>query len=434
LNRLKFHLLSLALLAGSAIALSQGEAATPNSAPAAAAPNHQAATPAAPSSATPQNPGSTPQGASTLPAEAPVITIAGVCDVSPNGLAKTTAKTTAAAKTRPSAQPSTAAAHTDCKTQITRAEFEKLMKTVAPSAPPAARRQIATRYVQFLTAANEGVKLGVDKDPDFSEQLALMRLQLLAQDAERKMQAQAANISDAELKAYYDQNPSAFEEVTLTRIFVPQSSTEPAQGQQHATKEQQSPGVPQAPGQQQTSKPEQAAGQQQAADPKAVADNARQQLAASGDPDKIQKTVFEQLKTSTEPPSTKFGAKRRGSLPPAHEQKLFSLKPGDVSEVIPDSVGYVIYRVDAKQQVPFEQVKDEVKRRLMQQRIEDVRQKMQQASKAGYNDAYFGAEGAKAGAPAGVPPSRPEPPKPGNSAAATGSNPAAQSQPANPKK
>ena len=418
MNRFKFHLLSLTLFVGSANAQPQAGQGTPtpNSARPVATPSHQTPPTAAPSASPGTIAAPAPATESTLPAETPVITINGVCEVSPTGLPKTT-PTTPATRTGAAAHNPSSTAN-GCKTQITRAEFEKLMKTVAPTAPPAARRQIATRYVQFLTAANEGVKLGVDKDPDFSQQLAIMRLQLLAQDAERKMQSQAASLSDADLKAYYDQNPSAFEEVTLTRVFVPRSSTEAAPAQQAAAAAQQP-----------------ASSQQSAADSKAIADNARQQLAASGDPEKIQKGVFEQLKNTSEPPSTKFGAKRRGTLPPAHEQKIFALKQGDVSEVIPDSVGYVIYRVDARQQVPFEQVKDEVKRRLTQQRVEDARQKIQQASKADYNDAYFGAESAKVGAPAAVPPrSRPEPPKPGNSAAASGSNPSAQSQPANPKK
>jgi parvulin-like peptidyl-prolyl isomerase len=188
-----------------------------------------------------------------------------------------------------------------------------------------------------------------------------MRLQLLAQDAERKLRAQASEVSDADAKAYYDQNPSAFEEVTLTRVFVPNAPSAAPKGEQPT-------------------------------DSKAIADNARQQLAAGDDPDKVQKAVFEQLKNSNTPPSTKFGAKRRGTLPPAQEQKIFTLKPGEVSEVIPDSIGFVVYRVDSKQQLPFEQAKDEVKRKLTQQRLEDARQHISGASKADYNDAYFGPE------------------------------------------
>ena len=329
---------------------------------------------------------------SNVPPDAPVITVNGVCEVTLNGTPKQAPKTGAAAS------------GSDCKTQITRAEFEKLVNAVAPGAPPTARRQIAAGYVQLLSYADQGVKLGVDKDPEFSEQLAAMKLQLLAQSAARKIQAQASNVSDAEVKSYYDQNSSGFEEVTLTRIFVPRSATESAQGQ----------AVP---------------------DSKAIADAARQQLVAGADPEAIQKTVFTQLKTTTEPPSTKFGAKRRGTLPPAHEQKVFALKQGDVSEVIPDSIGYVIYRVDARRQVPFDQVKDDVKRRVTQQRIEDARQHFTASSKADYNDSYFGPEGGNSKGGPGGPPSapRPGPPAARGAPPSASSNPSQQAQPSTPK-
>ena len=368
------------------------------------------ATQAAPSTAAP-----TP-AEPTIPANAPVITINGVCDVSLNGMPKTAAKQATPGKASASAASSTP--HSDCKTQVTRAEFERLMKIAPPRSNP---RQIATFYAQVVTAANEGIKLGADKDPDFNEQLAFMRLQLLARNAQVKLQAEASNVSDADIKAYYDQNATAFEEVTLTRIFVPRSPTPPVT----PTGSDPKAATPT------TSESKIAV---PAPDSKAIADDARQRLAGGGDPDKIQKAAYEQLKTTTEPPSTRFGAKRRGALAPAHEQKVFALKQGDVSEVIQDSVGYSIYRVDAKQQLPLEQqVKDQIKQRLAQQRMQDAQQKILGASQADYNDAYFGAEasGPKPGQPA-PPTLRPKEAAP-NTSPATGSNPS-PTQPANPKK
>ena len=349
--------------------------------------------------ASPGTPTTPPE--STLPADTPVITINGLCDVSLNGLPKPATHSATTAKT-PAGQKSSAS-HSDCKTQVTRAQFEKLLKTV-PNAPANRRRELAAGYVQVLTAANEGVKMGVDKDPDFSEQLALMRLQLLARDAAIKVQTEASKVSDAEVKNYYDQNSAAFEEVTLTRIFVPRPSAE-------ASKDQPAP------------------------DAKAIADNAHQQLASGGEPEKIQKTVYEKLKLTTDPPSTKFGAKRRGSLPPAHEQKIFALKPGETSEVIQDSFGSVIYKVDGREELPLDKVKDQVKAKLTQQRIEDARQKIMSASKADYNDAYFGPEtsGPKPGQSPAPPTIRPKAEGTPNSSPATGTNPA-PTQSANPKK
>jgi hypothetical protein len=404
LNLRTFPILATAFFIGAGISAAQTEAGNANN-NSATTPGHQSVpAPAAPSlSAGPgQSAAAQPQAA--VPPSAAVITINGVCEVTTNGVVKNASAGTAKAGAVRSKAPS-AASTPDCKTQITRAEFEKLFKTVTPpGTPESARRQVAARYVQFLTAANEGVKLGVDKDPEFSEQLALMRLQLLAQDAERKLRAQASDVSEADAKAYYDQNPSAFEEVTLTRVFVPNTTTDAAKGEQPI-------------------------------DSKAIADKARQQLVAGDDPDKVQKSVFEQLKNSNTPPSTKFGAKRRGSLPPAQDQEIFALKQGEVSEVIPDSIGFVIYRADSKQQLPFEQAKDEVKRKLTQQRLEDARQQISGASKADYNDTYFGPETAipKPGSLGSPPPSQ----RPGQSAPGASSQSGTPSQPtpspSNPK-
>lgn len=393
-----------------AVVMAQTPSTTKPVAPAAGA--SQAVPPAAPS--TPSE--------STVPADAPVITINGVCDVSLNGLPKSASRPAAIGKSP--AGSASSASRQDCKTQVTKAEFEKLMKTVASSAPPNMRRQVAQRYVEFITAANEGVKLGIDKDPDFSEQLAVMRLQLLAQNALRKVQAEASNVSDAEVKAYYDQNPTAFEEVTLTRIFIPRNGNETT-----ASRSASDPKSTAAPGSE--SKP----AAQPAPDSKAIAEDARQQLASGGDPEKIQKTMYDQLKNTAQPPSTKFGARRRGTLPPAHEQKVFSLKQGEVSDPIDDSIGYVIYRVDGKQQLPLDQVKEQVKQQLVQQHLKDAQQKIMGASKADYNDAYFGTEvsGPRPGQPGSAPTLKPKADATPHSSPATGTNPS-PTQSANPKK
>ena len=392
-----FQVISIPLLTASFCLGQTATATKPGSAP-------QSQTAPAPAAAS--APGSTSASApgSLLPEGATVITIDGVCDVSLSGTPKSAAQNGTAGKTGTAAKAASPSAGNDCKTEVSREEFEKLMKTVAPGAPPQARRQIANRYAQLLTAANQGVKLGVDKDPDFTEQLSLMRLQLLMQDAERKLQTQASNVGDAELKSYYDQNPSAYEEVTLTRLFIPRTPTDPKQA---------------------AASP----------DAKSIADKAREQLAAGGDPEQVQKSLYEQLKNTTQPPSTKLGARRRGTLPAAQEQKLFSMKPGEVSEVFTDPTSYVIYRVDAKQQLPFDQVKEQVKQTVTRQRIADVREQINSSSKPEFNEAYFGPETptpqlGPAGAPGAVP-SRPggSPvvvPKPGQPAA----TPAA---PPNPK-
>ena len=395
MNHRRFVRLSLISLAGASIAV--GQTATGAAKAPAATPTHSQATePTAPNSAAKSAP---TQTESNVPPETTIITLNGVCDVTLNGTAKTPPRTAPSAKTG-TANAHSAAPATACKTEITRAEFDKLIQTVAPTAPASARRQIATRYVQMLTVANEGIKLGVDKDPAFSEQLALTRLNLLAQEAGRKLQTDASNVSEADAKNYFDQNQSAFEEVALTRIFVPRTPPAPA-ATQTAAGTQPAAGAAQPASGAQT--------EASTADAEAIAKAARDQLAVGGDPEKIQKSTYDQLKNTTTPPTTKFGAKRRGTLPATEEQKVFALKAGEVSEVFSETVGYTIYRVDSRQQLPFDQVKDQAKQRVTQLRLADAQQQITGASKADYNDAYFGPEAAAA-APPRVPPPQSAPP------------------------
>lgn len=385
--------LCTSVLAGASLLFGQ---TTPSTAPASSA-----GAQSSPASATIPGASAAPSTES-VPESAPVITVDGVCDISLNGTVKPAAPAHSVTSKSASAKTLTPQSPNSCKTQITRAEFEKLLKAVAPNAPATVNRQIATRYVQLLTAANEGVKLGINKDPEYEEQLAIARLQVLAQTAERKLQTEAANVSEADEKSYYDQNSSAFEEVTLARVFIPRN---PGAGTNTGA----------ATAQQQPSAP----------DPQAIADEAHKQLVAGDDPEKVEKTAYEQLKNTTAPPSTKFGSRRRGSLPPAQEAKIFALNPGDVSEVFSDSIGYTIYKLDSRKELPFDQVKDDIKRRLTQQHLEDSRQKIGSASKAEYNDAYFGPEGAAAR------PALPTPPPAPN--AGPRGNPSTTPQSATPK-
>lgn len=395
MNHRRFVRLSLISLAGASIAVGQTATGAAKAQAPAATPTHsQATAPTASNSAAKSAPAQTE---SNVPPETTIITLNGVCDVTLNGTAKTPPRTAASAKTG-TANAHPAAPATACKTEITRAEFDNLIQTVAPTAPASARRQIATRYVQMLTVANEGIKLGVDKDPAFSEQLALTRLNLLAQEAGRKLQTEASNVSEADAKNYYDQNQSAFEQVALTRIFIPRTPPSPAAAIQTAAGTQPAAGAPAT-----------AAPAQPSTDAEAIAKAARDQLAVGGDPEKIQKSAYDQLKNTTPPPTTKFGAKRRGTLPATEEQKVFALKAGDVSEVFSETVGYTIYRVDSRQQLPFDQVKDQAKQRVTQLRLADAQQQITGSSKADYNDAYFGPEAAAA-APPRVPPPQSAPP------------------------
>jgi hypothetical protein len=89
------------------------------------------------------------------------------------------------------------------------------------------------------------------------------------------------------------------------------------------------------------------------------------------------------------PPNPSLGQLRHSSLPSGHTS-VFDLKPGEVSQVLSDSTGHYIYKLDAKVDEPFEAVKDEIHKTLENQRRDEAIQSIQRAINPEFNQSYFG--------------------------------------------
>lgn len=278
-----------------------------------------------------------------LPPATPVITIHGVCEAH---------KPTAAAP----------AAKTACATKITKAEFDKLMKMVVPPnqpQQPGLRRNLAQRYVELLAIADAAKKAGVQNSPEFT----LLRLRALAEAYQRQLDEKYRNPPPAEVEAYYKQHQGDYESVTLRRIYVPKN--DPA-----------GKGTPD----------EKAAFTKKAS---ALADELRERATKGEDLEALQKEAYTKLGLTSSPPTTQVGPVRKGALPPATEKELFALKGGGVANV-DEPTAFVIYKVENKQTLPMESVKDEITRTLHRQKMEARLKEITANAKADYNDTYFG--------------------------------------------
>lgn len=290
---------------------------------------------------------------------------------------------------------SDASANPDCKTVITRAQFEKLVEAVAPNAPPNARRQIANRYASMISMASDAEKQGLDKGEHFDEMMKIMRLQVLSQALQQNIQQKASDVPDQDMKDYYEKNKSNFEESTLQRLFIPKSKAlEPP-------KEKQS--------EQETKKRQDEA----EAAMKTEADALYKRAKAGEDFAKLQDEAFKFAGMKAKAPNTTMPDMRRNSLPLSH-RSVFDLKSGEVSELITDTSGYFVYKMGDKQTLAFDKVKDEVHNTLRAQRMNDEMEKVTKASTPVLNDDYFGK--APEGGEMPGPPGRPMPvmPKPTN--------------------
>src|SRR6267378_2770406 len=111
------------------------------------------AVPGAPSPAQPAPPPA--DTSASVPANAAVITVTGVCPPQPKSApAKGTAAQSGATQKAPAAKTAPA----DCKTVITKAEFERLANGVAPSVTPQLKKQLATVLPRLIAMSNEARK------------------------------------------------------------------------------------------------------------------------------------------------------------------------------------------------------------------------------------------------------------------------------------
>ncbi len=280
-----------------------------------------------------------------------VITIQGLCN-KPRAENKT-AKTAAA----------------PCETTISRSEFEAVVNAIQPGMPEAARKQFANRYAMGVVLAHDAHEQGLDRGPAFDEMMKLMRIQVMAQELAKNLRKEAAQVSDADVKAYYDKNSDKYQEADFERIYIPKTKqATPKADEKPADVEK-----------------ERAASESEM---KAKADALHASAVAGGDFSKLQSDAFETAGMKVESPSTKLTNVRAANFPP-DQRSIFALKPGAVSDVIPSQSGFFIYKLDSKTAVPIDQARQEIISALENQRFQEKMETVQKSVQLSYDENYF---------------------------------------------
>ena len=316
-------------------------------------PSKSAPSSAAPTTATPQ---SKAASASQSPSE-PVITINGVCPPTP--ATKTTVATTAA--THKTVSP-------DCKTVVTRAEFEQLVEIL--QVPPASRKQFANQYAMQLVIASNARKRGLDHGVRYEELLKLARMQVLTRQLAQSLQEETAKVPEKDIQDYYNKNNDQYEEATLERLYIPRAQ------QQEPPKEALSDA--------ETKKRQ----EDSAAAMKKEADDLRARAATGEDFTKLQAEAYKFANFKASPPEVKMEKARRTTLPPA-QAAVLEMKTGEISQVFTDPSGYFVYKLVQKDTIPLDRVHDEIKSSLQKQRMTEATQAIQQSATPTLNDSYF---------------------------------------------
>ncbi len=335
---------------------------------------------AAPASAGPASagPAKAPAPVSEVPENAVVLTIKGVCAPVP--------KTTAASKTGPG---KTAAAKkpADCKTELTRAQIEKIGNAVSPTSTitPQLKRQLQSGLPRIMAMSEAAKEKGLDKSPRFVERMKIDRMQILATELQRSVQEEADKVPEATIADYYKKNPEAYEQFSLERLFIPRYKTADKEDKDEA-KEPEKLTEEQQKAKEAADKAKQEEGEQEL---NKLADSLRERAAAGGDFAALQKEAFEAAGTKIEKPTVALPKVRRTGLPAAHAA-VFDLKVGEVSAVISDNGGHYIYKVVGMEVLPLDQVREEIHGKLKTERLKEMMDKYTNSFQVIPNEAYFG--------------------------------------------
>ena len=284
----------------------------------------------------------------SIPAEAPVISIKGVCNGSKGAMSSSS----------------------DCTSEITRSEFESLVQFIQPNWSMAQRRQFASSYAEALVLATQAQKMGLDSGPRFE---TLMKMQkkfvlqyLLAQALEEK----AAQIPDADLEAYYQENKAGFEQIELQRLYVPVAQQILTSGLNSAELEKRR--------------------QNSTLVMKKTADELHGRAVKGEDLAVLQADAYQAAGYSSTGDLPKAEIeKRRPRDMPAAQKSLMDLPPGTISQVFEESNGHFIYKVTSKRTLPMEEVRAEIVQKLHAERLQQYERDAHEGRSATLNETYF---------------------------------------------
>jgi peptidyl-prolyl cis-trans isomerase C len=274
---------------------------------------------------------------------------------------------------------------------IHKSEFEGAVKTLPPEyqqfAMGPGKKQFAEDYLRMKLLAAQGMKDGLQNDPEVLRQLDLMRANLVATAALKRFEKNVT-ISDDDVKKAYEANKKNYEQVHARHILIAPKGSAAAAPAKEGKKELTD------------------------AEAKAKAEELRAKLVAGGDFALVAKS--ESADTGSGENGGDLGSFGRGQMVPEFEAAAFAAKPGEITPVVKTQFGYHIIKVESHDYTPLEQVRPAIEKDLRSKKIQEMLDGMKTSANAKFDEAYFAA------------------PKPPSSAVKNDGEPAPAAKPATP--
>jgi hypothetical protein len=276
----------------------------------------------------------------------------------PNRPISVTGSTTAPAKTSPS--PEKVVLKVDNE-QVTQADIDSWVSALGgqtgQAGAPQSRRRLGEQYAMMLLLSRLAVSDHLDSSPDVRRQIAVQRLQLLA-DAEYTNFRRQNQPKPEEVSQYYSMHQAEFEEAQFRNIFIrkrPEGAKDDGLG------------LP----------PPEA---------RARAEAIRKALAAGTDPEKVAKDFNDSKNVFIDPKSR---TARRGQLAAKLDKAAFELNESDFSEFeeTPQSISFI--QVVKRRQWPLNEVSAQIERKLQQQKVETALADLRKKAAVWMDEQYF---------------------------------------------
>jgi hypothetical protein len=245
---------------------------------------------------------------------------------------------------------------------VSKQEFDSVvnaLNAIGPQLLAPQKRIVAEGYANMLVTYDAAVKAGIERDPRFAEVMRLARMRAIGDMYKAFLLEKASKVSEQEIESYYRSNLPGFEELTMRRVTLPRYNEKNLKDDAFAAKARK------------------------------VAEDVEARAARGEDIDKLQKDAFETLGTKN-PPKTIMAPVRRGVYAPEQEKQLFALKPGEVTRIIEQPSAFIIFKLESRETLKLESVKDEIKQTLTRQHMEKAEQAEKEVIKVDYDEDYVG--------------------------------------------
>jgi parvulin-like peptidyl-prolyl isomerase len=258
-------------------------------------------------------------------------------------------------------------------TKFTASQVEKFIEAMPQQFRPfysgAGKSKLAELLVSTELLVREAKKRHLETEPDVRLQVKIATDSILSNAAKMELRKEM-KVTDAELQKYLEEHKTQFEEARARRIVIRSKTSVPWD---------------------QSKSPDQLLDDK---DAMAKATSLREQLGKGADFEELAAKHSDDSLSSAK--GGDLGFNRRGSqthlIVPPLEEKIFSMEPRTITDVIQTPLGYEIVKLEEKRLPKVSDIRPELEQLLLNQKTEDLLKEFKSRETIFIDETFFKSE------------------------------------------